>query len=109
MAALIRRATVFNGSAPGVDTDILASAISPSKGCVSARICVALTTSSNVVVTATDGSTTHKWDINFGAALAAATDYLFVIGTNPALSYNVQVAVDGVIEQLLWDDMVELV
>ena len=107
--AAIRRATVFNGSAPGANTDILSSAISPKAGCVKARLTVALTTGSVLNVTATDGTTTHVWGLNASAALQAADLYDFEFGTDPALSYNVQVETDGVIEQLLWDDLVERV
>ena len=107
--AAIRRATVFNGSAPGTDTDIFSSDLTPKGGSVRARVTVALTTSSVVNVSATDGTTTHTWGLNASAALNAADLYEFEFGTDPALSYNVQVETDGVIEQLLWDDLVERV
>jgi len=108
MAAAIRRATVFNGSAPGSNTDILATAITPRQGSVRARIAAALTTGSVLNITATDGTTTHVWGLNASAALQAADLYSFEFGTDPALSYNVQVETDGVVEQLLWDDLIEL-
>ena len=107
--AAIRRDTVFNGSAPGTDTDIFSSDITPKQGSVRARVTVALTTSSVVNVSATDGTTTHTWGLNASAALNAADLYEFQFGTDPALAYNVQVETDGVIEQLLWDDLVEVV
>ena len=107
--AAIRRDRVFNGSAPGTNTDIFSSDITPKQGAVRARVTVALTTSSVVNVTATDGTTTHAWGLNASAALNAADIYEFEFGTAPALAYNVQVETDGVIEQLLWDDIVELV
>ena len=103
----VRRDTVFNGSAPGTDTDIFSSDITPIQGSVRARLSVALTTSSVLNITATDGTTTHVWGLNASAALQAADVYDFEFGTNPALAYNVQVETDGVIEQLLWDDLVE--
>jgi len=107
--AAIRRDTVFNGGAPGTDTDIFSSDITPKQGSVRARVTVALTTSSVVNVSATDGTTTHTWGLNASAALNAADLYEFQFGTDPALAYNVQVETDGVIEQLLWDDLVEVV
>ena len=105
--AAIRRATVFNGSAPGSNTDIFSADLSPSQGSVRARITVALTTSSVINISATDGSTTHVWGLNASAALQAADLYDFEFGTDPALAYNVQVETDGVVEQLLWDDLIE--
>ena len=105
--AAIRRATVFNGTAPGANTDILSSAITPRQGSLQARLTVALTTGSVLNVTATDGTTTHAWGLNASAALQAADLYEFEFGTDPSLSYNVQVETDGVIEQLLWDDLLE--
>ena len=58
-------------------------------------------------LSATDGSTTHVWGLNASAALQAADLYDFEFGTDPALAYNVQVETDGVIEQLIWDDLIE--
>jgi len=107
--AAIRRGTVFNGTAPGTDTDIFSSDITPAKGSVRSRLTVALTTSSVLNLSATDGTTTHTWGLNASAALQAADIYDFEFGTNPALAYNVQVETDGVIELLLWDDLLELV
>ena len=104
----IRRDTVFNGAAPGVDTDIFSSDLTPTQGSLRARVTVALTTSSVLNVTATDGTTTHTWGLNASAALQAADLYDFTFGTDPDLAYNVQVETDGVIEQLLWDDLIEL-
>ena len=105
--AAIRRDTVFNGSAPGTDTDIFSSDLTPLQGSVRARITVALTTSSVINISATDGSTTHIWGLNASAALQAADLYNFEFGTDPSLAYNVQVETDGVIEQLIWDDLIE--
>ena len=107
--AAIRRGTVFNGSAPGTDTDIFSSDLTPRGGSVRARVTVALTTSSVLNLSATDGTTTHVWGLNASAALQAADIYEFTFGTDPALAYNVQIETDGVIEQLLWDDLVERV
>jgi len=107
--AAIRRDKVFNGAAPGTDTDIFSSDITPAKGSVRSRITIALTTSSVVNLSATDGSTTHTWGLNASAALQAADLYSFEFGTDPALAYNVQIETDGIVEQLLWDDLLELV
>ena len=106
--AAIRRETIFNGSAPGANTDIFASDISPTAGSVRARITLALTAGSVFNITATDGSTTHVWGLDASATLQAADIYSYEFATDPALDYNCQVETDGVIEQLLWDDLMEL-
>jgi hypothetical protein len=68
---------------------------------------IALTTSSVVNVTCTDGSTTHKWGLNASAALNAADLYTFTFaipksdaGETLTLTYNIEVETDGVIETL---------
>lgn len=105
--ASIRRAEIFNGSAPGANTDIIATDITPKSGTSAARIEIALTNGSPVNLTATDGTTTHTWALGAGITVTAETITTFHISTNQALAYNVQVEIDGVIESLIWDDIVE--
>lgn len=108
MKGLLDRATVFNTTAPGANTDILSTAISVVEGSA-LRVTVALTTGSVFNVTCTDGTTTHTWGLNSSAALTAGDVFTFTIGANPTesnsgstntLSYNFQVETDGVIEYL---------
>lgn len=107
MPQAIRRATIFNGAAPGADTDILSADITPKQGCVLARIGVAFGHSAKLNLMGTDGTTTYAWALNGGSNLAADTIYKFEFATDPALSYNLQISHDGVVEQLLWDDLLE--
>ena len=108
--AAIRRAAIFNGAAPGANTDILSDSITPTQGCVFARVAMCTSTATIIKLTASDGTTTHSIVLtaNPGTATSPAnTLYKFEFGVDPALSYNVQVGTDSVIEQLLWDDILE--
>ena len=107
--AAIRRETFFNLAAPGASTNIFSASISPKAGSVKARITVALNVSGLMSVNATDSPPTaaFSWPLNGGVALAAGSLYTFEFGTDPALSYNVQLGTDGIVGQLLWDDIIE--
>ena len=100
----IARATVFNGAAPGANTDMLAADLTPGRR-GAFRITVAVTTASVFNVSATDGTTTHVWGLNGSVALQAGDVYTFTIGCDPSLSYNFQVETDGVIEVLVVDEI----
>lgn len=100
----VSRAVVFNGSAPGANTDILSAAITPQRECAF-RVTVALTTASVFNVTCTDGNTTHAWGLNSSTALQAADLYAFTFAAAPSLSYNFQVETDGVIEVLIVEEI----
>ena len=106
MAAAIRRASVFNGSAPGSNTDIFTDSLSPKRGCVYARLTTVFSTTTVVNVTASDGTTTHA--MKLGATVAGEVN-VFEFSVDPALTYNVQIVTDSVIETLLWDDLLERV
>ena len=108
-----RKATVFNGSAPGANTGITGG-ITFSGSAGAARITIALTTSSVVNVSCTDGSTTHKWGLNASSALNAGDVYTFSLGvsatddgtsTGTALTYDIEVETDSVIEILIIDEI----
>ena len=107
--AAIRRETFFNLAAPGASTNIFSSSIKPKTGSVKARVTVALTVSGLLTVNAIDSPPTASYSfvLNEGSALAAGSLYTFEFGTDPALSYNVQLGTDGIVGQLLWDDIIE--
>ena len=96
----------FNQSAPGANTDILATAIQPEAEGSAFRVTVALTTASVFNVEVSDGTTTHLLGLNGSAALQAADLYTFVFAApyqsqaGVRLSYNFQVETDSVIELL---------
>ena len=103
----------FNISAPGANTGIVnaetSSALNVRDGRL--RITIALTTSSVVNVTCTDGSTTHKWGLNSSSALNAADLYSFELGCSrlsgaTLLSWDVEIETDGVIELLVIENPV---
>jgi len=106
--------SIFNGSAPGANTAILATGLRPSHTASAYRITVALTTSSVLNVTCTDGTTPHKWGLNASAALNAADLYTFTfavrstddgLSTGTNLTYNFEVETDSVIECLFVEEV----
>ncbi len=101
---LINHSNGFDITAPGANTSILASNITP-KRAGSLAVTVSLTTASVFNVLATDGTTTHLWGLNSSTALNAADVYRFVIDAVPALSYNFQGETDGVIETLIVNEV----
>lgn len=94
----------FNITAPGVDTNVPNVGVKPGPAAL-LRITIALTTSSVVNLSVTDGSTTHVWGLNSSTALNAADLYVFELGAMHGLTYDVQVETDGVIEILLIDEI----
>lgn len=106
---LITHAAIFNRAAPGANTDILTTAITPKEGCA-IKITALLATGSVLNMTVTDGTTTFTGGLNSSTSLNAGDWYTFTIGANPVetnsgdgnpLSYNFQVETDGIIQMLL--------
>jgi len=87
----------YNLPAPGANTGISGGVV-PKEGRL--RITVALSTSSVVNVTATDGTTTHKWGLSLSAALQAGDLYSWEFDVMGELTYDVEVETDSVIECL---------
>ena len=104
-------ATVFNGSAPGANTGILTTAVTPSPSAVAIRLSVVLTASSVFNLTIYNGTTTHKVGLNSSVALNAADLYTFTFGARAAdqsantLAYNFEVESDGVVEYLMVEEI----
>ena len=108
------RVAKFNLSAPGANTAIF-TAISPVDQNAYWRIQIALTTSSVVNITVTDGTTTHKFGLNDDVAITAATPFTQDVrvpryidsenaSTTSLLSYSLELETDGVVELLTVDE-----
>jgi len=98
------RAKVFNQSAPGADTNILSSSLTPTMD-GAFRLTICLATASVVNVTITQSSTTFICGLNSSAPLQAGDLYTFVFGVSAANSYNFQVETNGVIRILQVDEI----
>lgn len=98
------RSKGFNISAPGANTNILSTGITPQYG-AAFRITVALTAASVFNVEAVSSGTTHVWGLNSSVALNAADLFTFTFGVNPDVVYNFQVETNGVIEFLQVDEI----
>lgn len=107
---VIRLYRAYNQGAPGANTAIVSGGFTVSDKCAKIRVTVALTTESVLNLTATDGSTAHKWGLNASTALTAGNIFTFehaVIdsdGTN-TITYNLEVETDGVVEMLVVDEI----
>ena len=93
------RADSFNVSAPGANTDILSTAITPvTYGAF--RITVTLATASVFNYTETRSGTTFTHGINSSVALNSGDAYIFNVDVSSLSAYNFQVETNGVIRQL---------
>ncbi|HLG42484.1 MAG TPA: hypothetical protein VI643_03885 [Planctomycetota bacterium] len=103
-AELNSRVRRYNISAPGVNTDILATNVTPVlDGTWVVTVC--LTTGSVFNLITTDGTTSFTNGLNASAALQAGDMYTFSFGVLTALSYNFQVETDSVIRLLVVNEM----
>lgn len=106
MKGLITHAKIFNGPAPGIDTDILSSNVNLKED-GALRISIALTTASIVNLMVDDGTTTHALGLNASVELSAGDLFSFSVAatkldsTGTVLNYNLQVETDSVIEYLI--------
>jgi|6_EtaG_2_1085325.scaffolds.fasta_scaffold04341_6 hypothetical protein len=103
----------YSLSAPGASTDIFTKK-APGAAARAWRITIALTVSSVLNMTATDGSTAHAWGLNASLPLEAADLYVFEVpvkgtmddSSNASVTYSLQVETDGVIEVLLIEEII---
>lgn len=103
------RSVNYNVSAPGVNTNILATGLTPiypkSIGVGNEasvfRVTVVLATGSVFNYTVTNGTTAFTVGLNASAALNAGDEYVFDIPVHSTYTYNFQVETDGVI-RILW-------
>ena len=107
MQGKIQRISGFNLAAVGANTGVLnatyGSALTPLQGS-HFILTVALTTGSVLNVTATDGTTTHKWGLEKSTALNAADLYAWEIPVIPTLAYDFEVETDGIWEYLVVEE-----
>ena len=87
-------------AAPGANTDILATDLTPSGNVVAFGISVQLETASVFNVMETIGGTTRDVAPLKNAALVAGALYEFAISVDQAATYNFQVETDSVIDRL---------
>lgn|SRR3990167_5860153 len=99
MAGLSSLARVYALAAPGANTDILTTGITPQYDGVFI-VTVALTTGSIFNVTSTDGSTSYTVGLNASTALNAGDAYTFCFGVRTGITYNFQVETDSAIRWL---------
>ncbi len=111
---LVTRFFDIDIAAPGANTNIVTTSITPAAGCA-LRITVSLATASvfNIMYQKT-GGTQRAGGCQLSAALQAGAFYTFEIGAAPqtipnsgsrvAVEYNFQVETDGVIRYLLIEE-----
>ena len=114
-------ATVWRGSAPGANTNILTDNFKVGFTASAIRISVQLAASSVLNLMASDGTNTEALALNDNAALTAGALHTFTVGARRTttglskqehletpgteLSYNFQVETDGVITYLVVDEV----
>lgn len=89
----------FNVAAPGPNTNILTTAITPRMDGVM-RLTIVLATASVFNVTITNSGTTFTCGLNSSTSLNAGDLYFFSFGMNSANTYNFQVETNGIINIL---------
>lgn len=89
----------FDIAAPGANTNIMTTSITPLMSC-RLRVGVVLETASVFNVTETSGATTNTYGLNESVPLAANDYYVFDVPAGAAYSYNFQVETDGIIGRL---------
>lgn len=113
LGATIAQATVYNGSAPGANTNILSTGITFGANASACRVTVCLGTSSVFNVYVTDGTNAFTMGLNESNALQAGDLYTFTFGVrkvssqtgSTTLTYNFRVETDGVINYLLAEEV----
>lgn len=106
----VARATVYAGSAPGANTNIITPITFGDHACA-CRVTVALTTGSVFNVRVTNGTTAYTQSLNGGTALTANCLYTFTFGVRAstngttALTYSFQVATDSIIQTLFVEEV----
>jgi hypothetical protein len=103
---IISHAAIHEGSAPGANTDILGSDVTPKFGVSCFRVTVQVTAASvlNVMVKKT-GNTTQTCALNNNIALVAGSLNTFSFGCVSGQTYNFQVEVNGQIDVLQLDEI----
>lgn len=97
---ILRHDAGLNQAAPGVNTNIMSSSLTPIYGSMF-RVHVVLATSSVFNYTRTVSGTTVTVGLNTSVALQAGDAYEFDFSTTPTSAYNFQVETDGIIRELI--------
>ena len=92
-------------SAPGANTNIFSTSITPVYNASAFRVTISLTTASVVNLRVTDGTTAYDLGLNQSVALNAGDLYVFNFGVSNSLTYNFRVETDGVIRMLFVDEV----
>lgn len=109
-----RMATGYAIPAPGANTNILTASITFSPNASLCRLYVVLATASVMNYYVTDGTTAYTVGINNSVALPAGDGQLFYFpvsrtddgtSTGTLLTYNFRVETDGIIRQIIVDEI----
>lgn len=104
MDGLAVKSDNFNVSAPGANTNILSTSLTPAYG-GAFRVTVCLATSSVFNVTITRSGTTKTCGLNASTALNAGDLYTFSFGVSTGNTYNFQVETNSIINILQIDEV----
>ncbi len=100
------QAKVFDGSAPGANTDILPAHLTPKdpNGSIF-RIVAAFENATVFNLIVKEDATTHVIGLNSNVAIPAQTGFAFALPVHPDLSYNFQIETDGATRMLLVNEV----
>ena len=99
MAGVALKSDNFTISAPGSNTNILSTSLTPTYGGYF-QVFVTLTTGSVFNAIETRGGTSYAIGMNKSTALVAGDGYVFSFPVSPSSTYNFQVETDSVIRVL---------
>lgn len=106
MADLARLGSLYAAAAPGANTSVFATSLTPHATASALRIGVSLATTSVFNMYVTDGTTAYTQGLNGSVALAAGDFYcLGPIPCSSGLTYNFRVETDSVIQTLYVDEI----
>lgn len=99
MAGVALKSDEFTIPAPGANTNILSTSLTPTYGGYF-QVFVTLTTGSVFNMMEARGGTTYAVGMNKSTALVAGDGYVFSFPVSPSSTYNFQVETDSVIRVL---------
>lgn len=89
----------FDVAAPGANTGIMSSSLTPKMAGVF-RVTIALATASVFNYTETSAGVTNTYGLNLSVPLPADDAHVFEFDVHPSYTYNFQVETDGIIQQI---------
>lgn len=90
----------YNISAPGANTNIISTSLTPYEKVSTMRVTVVVATTSVFNVTMTQGATTFTCGLNSSVALVSGDLYTFNFECGSDTTYNFQVETDSIIRVL---------